>query len=46
MVPTSSVVHFQVNARHEGWGGFVEMVVWLVWCAGIVANAPSWAAGG
>lgn len=35
----------QDNARHEGWGGFVEVVVCLIWCIGIVADAPGWAVG-
>ena len=37
---------FQGDARHEGWGGFVEVAVIFVWCIGIVADAPGWAGGG
>lgn len=36
----------QSDARHEGWGGFVEVVVCCVWRVGVVADAPSWAVGG
>ena len=36
----------QGNAGHEGWGGFVEVVVIFVWCIGVVADAPGWAGGG
>ena len=35
----------QGDAGHEGWGGFVEVVVCLIWCIGIVADAPGWAVG-
>ena len=37
---------FQGDARHEGWGGFVEVAVCFVWCVGVVADAPGWAGGG
>ena len=36
----------QGNAGHEGWGGFVEVVVIFFWCIGVVADAPGWAGGG
>ena len=36
----------QGNAGHEGWGGFVEVVVCLIWRIGIVVDAPGWAVGG
>ena len=37
---------FYGDAGHEGWGGFVDVVVIFVWCIGIVADAPGWAGGG
>ena len=36
---------FQGDAGHEGWGGFVEVVICLVWCVSVVTDAPGWAAG-
>ena len=35
----------QGDARNEGWGGFVEVVVCLIWSISVVADAPGWAAG-
>lgn len=35
----------QGNAGHEGWSGFVEVVVCPIWYVSIVADAPAWAAG-
>lgn len=34
----------QGNAGHEGWDGFVDVVVCCVWRVGVVADAPGWAA--
>lgn len=35
----------QGNAGHEGWSGFVDVVVCPIWYVSIVADAPDWAAG-
>ena len=37
---------FYGDAGHEGWGGFVEVVVCPAWRIGVVADAPGWTGGG
>jgi len=47
MVDDASLIGaaLQGNTGHEVWSGFVEVVVCLIWCIGIVADAPGWADG-
>lgn len=37
---------FQGDARHEGWGGFVDVVAYPTWPIGVMAHTPGWAGGG